>query len=108
VPSDASIDDNVGFTDDSTGQRISTWCGIGNPDVNDSVVAFAVFCGEHDDPEFEANIKLIASAPELYEALERVLAEFVDPQQGLDQFSSAIVRKSVERAQAALAKALGQ
>ncbi len=48
------------------------------------------------------------AAPELYEALERIVAEFVDPQQGIEQFDSAIVRKAVERANTALAKARGE
>jgi len=50
---------------------------------------------------------LIAAAPELLAALEDVLREFVDANQPLSQFDSAIVRKAVEHAQRAIAKARG-
>lgn len=56
----------------------------------------------------EANARLIAAAPLMLEALQDVLREFVDPNQGLDQFDSAIVRKAVERARAAIAAATGE
>jgi hypothetical protein len=55
-----------------------------------------------------ANANLVASAPELYDAVSALLEQFVDPQQGIHQFDSGIVRKSVERAFSALAKARGE
>lgn len=71
--------------------------------------------GGHVDPKFalppetiEANAHLIAAAPELYEAVGRLLEEFVDPQQGIEQFDSAITRKAVELARVARAKAAGE
>ncbi|MDE2102364.1 MAG: hypothetical protein KGL39_34275 [Patescibacteria group bacterium] len=55
-----------------------------------------------------ANARLIAAAPELLEALEDMMQQFVDKTVRLeDQFESAIVIKIVEHAQRALAKANG-
>lgn len=40
-----------------------SWCGIG--DQRGEIIALPVWSGRHDDPEFSANISLIAAAPEL-------------------------------------------
>jgi hypothetical protein len=54
--------------------------------------------------EGKANARLIAAAPDLALAVEGLLREFVDDTQPI---KSAIVRKVVEHARAALAKATG-
>jgi hypothetical protein len=71
-------------------------------------------CGDIDWPgyrekqfEWEANAFLIAAAPDLLRTVKRLIDEFVDPQQGDEQFDSAITRKAVELARAAIAKAEG-
>jgi hypothetical protein len=106
MPTDASVDDNATFCDDNSVQRMNTWCGIGNPDLTNPIVAIAVFDCRHDDPEFDANINLIAAAPELYEALSDIMENPL--------FQTAIggspnmVERLMDSANAALRKARGQ
>ncbi len=86
----------------------SPWAGFSSIEDAYGNLIFGIARGDPEEAQpiktCEANARLIAAAPDLYEALKTVLEQFVDPQQGLDQFDSAIVRKSVERAIDALAR----
>lgn len=67
MPTDASIDDNY---DTEQGQRINLWVGVGNPKVRNGIVAIGIDYANHSDsPRLDANMALIAAAPDLYEAL---------------------------------------
>jgi hypothetical protein len=71
-------------------------------------VATVPFGSRADEAMDRANACLIAAAPDLYDAVAELLREFVDPEQSLEQFDSCVVRKTVERARSALAKARGE
>lgn len=68
----------------------------------------AEICG--DVPEHKANARLIAAAPELLEALERLhpqLLKFYDPSDAADTASMRRIGEALELTQAAIAKARG-
>jgi hypothetical protein len=101
MPADFSIDPF-----ESDGQKVTASVGIGNPELNDDVVAIAVWDGHYQDPEFDANVRVLTAAPDL---LSVVLDLFENP-----EFQVAIggnpnaVERLMERAHTAIAKARGE
>src|SRR5690348_5496471 len=94
--SSASVDDNVSYGVGVT--IINTWVGFGTDKL---VVAYAVdYANTIETPRLDANARLIAAAPDLYEALElaRKSLRFAAPGQN----------RALAKIEAALAKARGE
>lgn len=112
MPTEASVDDNYRYCEEGEEQPMNTWVGVGNPGLTDGIVAIAVFDGDHQDPEFNANIALIAAAPDLYAQGEQSATTLEEAAnvlegKGLPSFAS-ICREQASRQRAALAKARGE
>jgi hypothetical protein len=74
-----------------------------------------IICGfgpaEYSDSTNDANARLIAAAPELYEALEFVFEHIADKERGPRDLYPAFgldARRAIEMTRAALAKARGE
>lgn len=66
-----------------------------HPDYANAVAPIADVC---DQPNAEANAALIASAPELYEALEQIAALYIDDRSSAMHKALCIANKALKKA----------